>query len=315
MTQKKFDKFNALVPGDYPLLKPFFKHHHDHCAYVLPTILVWSSHLFQPWGGIINDDLVIGLEYEARFSDKRHLIMPLSKNGQVKDHRYNSPEKLYEIAETLGFHQYWFATEDWLKHQDEKALSACFDIQEQPGLDDYVYRQEDLAGLKGSRYAKKRNLIKQFEKAYVIPDRVHTAAITRSDVQECLEFIEKWCLERDCDANPDEDLACEKQAVINMLDQIDHLEVGSLLLRVDNAVCAIAIGTRLNETMGVMPFEKAFSDFKGLYQYFDRECARQLFKDFIYINKESDMDMPGLAKAKRSYYPEKMVKAFQLTLR
>jgi hypothetical protein len=67
--------------------------------------------------------------------------------------------------------------------------------------------------------------------------------------------------------------------------------------------------------MGVLNFEKAFSDIKGLYQYFDRECARRLFPGMAYINKENDMGEPGLQKAKKSYYPDRIVSAYELTVR
>jgi hypothetical protein len=75
------------------------------------------------------------------------------------------------------------------------------------------------------------------------------------------------------------------------------------------------MGTRLTDTMGVLHFEKAHTHIKGLYQYLDRECARRLFNGYAYLNKESDMDVPGLVQAKKSYHPIKIMKSYQLTLR
>jgi hypothetical protein len=65
--------------------------------------------------------------------------------------------------------------------------------------------------------------------------------------------------------------------------------------------------------MGVLHFEKAFSRVKGLYQYFDRECARQLFAESSLINKENDMDIPEIAYTKSSYFPTMRIKSFNFT--
>ncbi|RPJ82238.1 MAG: DUF2156 domain-containing protein [Deltaproteobacteria bacterium] len=71
----------------------------------------------------------------------------------------------------------------------------------------------------------------------------------------------------------------------------------------------------MTDSIGVLHFEKAFAAINGMYQYFDRECARRLFQKYAYINKESDMGIPGLAKAKKSYYPVMREKAYKLVLK
>jgi signal transduction histidine kinase len=111
------------------------------------------------------------------------------------------------------------------------------------------------------------------------------------------------------------DLKDENQAAINTIENIDLFELDGILLRIDGEINAFGIASRLTENMGVLHFEKAFASKKGLYQYFDRECARRFFKGCSYINKESDMNVPGLAKAKKSYHPVMTVKSYMLTVR
>ena len=77
----------------------------------------------------------------------------------------------------------------------------------------------------------------------------------------------------------------------------------------------VGIATRLNAEMGILNYEKAFADVKGLYQFLDQECARRLFAGLRYINKESDMNLPNLAHMKRSYHPVMRVKSYKLTLK
>jgi len=64
-----------------------------------------------------------------------------------------------------------------------------------------------------------------------------------------------------------------------------------------------------------MNFEKALDNVKGLYQFLDNELAKHLPPHYAFINKESDLEKPGLAKAKESYYPCSKVKSYMLTLK
>ena len=57
------------------------------------------------------------------------------------------------------------------------------------------------------------------------------------------------------------------------------------------------------------------AEIKGLYQYFDQLCTDRLLNGYRYINKESDMDVPGLAKAKKSYHPVMKIKSYKLILK
>ncbi|MDM8516092.1 phosphatidylglycerol lysyltransferase domain-containing protein [Desulfobacterales bacterium HSG16] len=299
-----------LVVSDYQNLKTFFDPQpHDLCTYSLPSVIVWSTHLF--WPNYVTDgsSLVISYEYASKFADKRHMILPLSLDREF------TPEKLFNIAGELGFSQFKSIPEEYIDKHGREQIEKFFKIEEQTRMEDYVYLTEDLADLKGNRYSKKRNLINQFIKEYVNKNRIETRLITRTDSAECIDFLEKWCIERDCDSDPDEDLACEKQAAINSLENIESIGMKGLLIKIDGKISAFGIGSRINDNMGALHFEKAFPNIKGLYQFLDRECARTLFSEFKYINKESDMGMPGLAKAKQSYYPVMMVKSFGLKIR
>ncbi len=147
------------------------------------------------------------------------------------------------------------------------------------------------------------------------PVSVQVEKITGKVTPECLDFLEDWCLVRDCDQNPEEDLACEKQATVNAIENFETMEMRGLLVRIDGRVSAFGIAAPLTTEMGALHFEKAYSDIKGLYQYLDQQCAQHLFRNRKYINKESDMGMPGIAQAKKSYHPERMINSHQLIVR
>jgi len=190
-----------------------------------------------------------------------------------------------------------------------------FEIIPRPGFSDYVYNRADLAELAGDRYHKKRNLIRQFEKAHSIGDEVIVTGMTPADADDCLDFLDEWCAERDCNRIMDSDISCERNAAENAIRNLDSTGWRGLILRINGTVSAFGLASRLTGDMGTLNFEKAFASVKGLYQYFDRECAKRLFSDFSFINKESDMGEPGLAKAKHSYHPARIISAFDLVLK
>jgi hypothetical protein len=301
--------FKPLTVSDYAAIKVFFTGQPYNLSIYSPASLIaWCNRIFVNRYAIADGILFITGEAEDRPKD-RHLILPLSKD------RIYTPEELHRFAGKLGFERYWYVPGDYLDSVDRSELETLFIMEEQREFADYIYLAEDLAGLKGNRFSKKRNLIHQFFREYIRKDRVATEEIRDKNAQECLQFLEIWCKEYACEIDQGSSLDCEKEALATTLENIECLESTGILIRVDGAVSALGIGSRLNGTMATLNFEKAFSGIKGLYQYLDNECAKKLFKGFRYINKESDMNLPNLAEAKQSYHPLFRVKSFSLTLR
>lgn len=299
-------KFTPISLSDFQNLKPHFdRQPYELCSYLLPSIIAWRNESFEAFQTIAGDDLIVSV----RIKDRECLFLPLAPMDRFDPHR------LLALSKEAGISTFFPVPDHYLKHYGKKEVASLFHIEEKPKHSDYVYRMEDLAHLKGNKYSKKRNLINQFERKYLNEERVVVAPITPADTDECLEFLEEWCLSNNCDGDDRDDLACEKEAAKYTLRHLDAFGSKGLLLRIDDEICAFGIGARLTEGMGVLNFEKAFSDIKGLYQYFDRECARRLFPDVQYINKENDMGEPGLRKAKKSYQPVRIVKAYELAVK
>jgi uncharacterized protein len=301
--------FKPVAVDDYDTLKPFFSEHpYSLCVYSPASLIAWSYRSFKAYYAIEDSQLFIAGEIEYH-PENRHLILPLAKE------RLYSPTELHHFAGEMGFERYWCVPGDYIKTMDRSELDALFIMEEQTGYEDYVYRTEDLIYLKGNKYSKKRNLISQFTREYLRRGRVEVDEIHPEDVEECLQFLEIWCEQRDCDADPESDLACEKNAVTTTLQNMERLEWKGILVRVDGRVSAFGIGSRLNEATATLNFEKADSGIKGLYQFLDNECAKRLFRDFRFVNKESAMNIPNLAESKQSYNPILRIKSYVLTLR
>ncbi len=302
-------KFKKLTPQDYKKLKPFFENQrYELCEYSLPTQIAWSIESFRAQWLIKEETLVIGTEY-TKYKNYRHLILPVSPTSS------HTPSELYELAKSLGYDKYWFVPESYIKKYGKREIHRFFSISEQKGFKDYIYRSEDLAYLEGNKYSKKRNLIKQFQRNYFEKRNVEIQEINNNNSGDCIDFLEEWCKVRRCDDIDEEELACEKLASINTLINIEKFDSQGILLRIDGKVSAFGVVAHLTSDMAILQHEKAFENVKGLYQYFDNECIKRLCGGYTYVNKESDMNVPGLKKSKRSYHPERYVNSFELKVK
>lgn len=301
--------FKEIGISDYGLLKVYFKGQpYNLSIYSLASIITWNSLMHKIFYTVSEGILFIAGEEEDH-PENRHLILPLSLNAPP------SPSELHRFARAFGFDTYWYAPGDYLEKLDRSELDSFFRLEEQSEFADYVYLAEDMIHLRGNRFAKKRNLIHQFSRDYLSKNRVEVQIIGPEYADECLQFLEIWCERHACDEDLESSLACEKNALITTLKNMDRLESKGILIRIDGEVSAFGIGSRLNRTTATLNFEKAFPEYKGLYQFLDNECAKRLFSEFQYINKESDMNLPNLAESKQSYNPIFRIKSYSMVLR
>ena len=68
----------------------------------------------------------------------------------------------------------------------------------------------------------------------------------------------------------------------------------------------------VRNTIAVVHFEKARTDFRGSYQYINYAFANSLPEHVLYINREQDLGDEGLRRAKMSYKPERFIKKYRL---
>ena len=298
--------FKPLLPNHFSSILEYFKtHNFNLCVYSPASIIVWNNFISSPYFLEKDNTLFISNIFHKK-AEKSHLIMPLSINKEI------SPSFLYESAVNFGFKDYWFIPEEYI--ENNKEIEDLFIIKEQKDYEDYIYKSENLSLLKGKKFSKKRNLLNQFTTNYINKKRVIVENINDSNMNECLIFLEKWFNDKNFD-KADEDFITEKIAAETAIRNFKILNFDSVIIRIDGKIEGYTMGSRLNNDSWVLHFEKASSDIKGLYQFLDRETAINVSKNFTYINKESDMGVEGIAHSKKSYFPDKRSKSYQLTLK
>lgn len=83
---------------------------------------------------------------------------------------------------------------------------------------------------------------------------------------------------------------------------------------VDNEIVAFTYGAPVNYDTFCVHIEKADTNFDGAYTVMNQEFASRIPEQFTYINREEDLGIPGLRKAKLSYSPALLLKKCRATL-
>lgn len=178
---------------------------------------------------------------------------------------------------------------------------------------DYCYDIDKLCELTGKKLHGKRNHINRFLQEH---DSCWSfEPMTRQQLAECLEMDAEWrrqSLARE-GAEEEQDLSDETVALLAAVAYFDELGMDGGVLRVYGEVVAFTMGDRLTDDTYDVHFEKAYSELQGAYTMVNREFARYIrgrYPQVRYLNREDDMGVEGLRKAKESYYPDLMVEKF-----
>ncbi|MDR1006840.1 MAG: phosphatidylglycerol lysyltransferase domain-containing protein [Bacteroidales bacterium] len=181
------------------------------------------------------------------------------------------------------------------KHFPDFSASPCCDFF------DYVYLREDLAQLSGRKYQAKRNHINQIREEYEV--------IELSE-ENSGEFFaaQAVSLEEAKVRNPQyaDDYDSEDRVINYLLTNFKALDVLGLGIRIEGKLIAFSLGSPINYNTFDVHIEKANRN-NGSFALINREMARRIDETYLYINREEDLGIEGLRKAKLSYHPYKMI--------
>lgn len=183
-----------------------------------------------------------------------------------------------------------------------------------PESGDYIYLTKNLSGLEGKKYSRKRNHIHQFQNKY--PDFIYEPLGT-GNLDSVRKVEEKWLCENMEFAVSDgtlSDLQIEKEIITFALDNYETFSKacgmsGGILLVAGEPV-AFCISSILSGRVTDIHFEKCLYSFgrDGGYAVINNEFAKTASTEFL--NREEDLGIEGLRKAKLSYYPEQVLEKY-----
>jgi len=287
--------FKLITLEDKPIFDKFYKKYPPtHSDYVFTTLISWMQYANYHYL-IYSDNLLIYSHIDGQIRFRPPI-------GKYKKEVFDEVLKLAEKQESdYPFGMIDENTKKWM----EKTYPS-FNFFEHRSYFDYVYLATDLAELSGSNYSKIRNRLNKFKRKH----SYSIEKINKENIDDVKKFLKRWCLWRDCKS--DSILDNERKAILFSMNNFFKLKLSGILIRVSEKVEAISVFEQINDDTAVVHYEKGSPDYDGIYKAINQEVANILQKKVRFINRESDMDIPGLRKAKMSYRPDHMIKVYHL---
>lgn len=174
---------------------------------------------------------------------------------------------------------------------------------------DYIYNIEDLANLPGRKYQRKRNHVNRFQSNH--PD-CRAVPIDTAMLPAVQEMVDQWFQSR-LTSDAQGEYHMEQVALRRAFENWEALELEGMALLEDGRVVAMSVGSMLNENTFDVHFEKALEEMDGAYAAINQSFAahlREKYPALKYLNREDDLGIEGLRKAKLSYYPDHLAVKF-----
>lgn len=174
---------------------------------------------------------------------------------------------------------------------------------------DYVYSIDDLSDLKGRKFQKKRNHLNRFTENH---PNCRALPLDESTRAAAFCMLNRWYQDRQR-SDPHNDFHLEQLALQRAFAFFAQLELEGMVLMEEDRCIAFSIGSRLNEDTFDIHFEKALDEADGAYPAINRAFASHLrdkYPRIRFLNREDDMGLEGLRKAKLSYNPHHMVEKY-----
>ena len=126
--------------------------------------------------------------------------------------------------------------------------------------------------------------------------------LTEDTIQDCIKTAKEWCNKSDCKGY----LLYESKAIEELLKNKASLDFEGMLVYVNDKLSAFTIGEKVTEDMAIIHIEKADTTINGLYTFINKSFVEANFSAVSLINREQDLGIEGLRKAKLSYQPIKL---------
>lgn len=203
-----------------------------------------------------------------------------------------------------------------------KNRGVSFFVEELRDNADYLYSGEQLRTLSGKKFHQKKNMCNSFEKTYA--GRFTYRALTSADCGLVLDFLSSWIHERPHEEGERQSLLYEYEGLRAFFsgdgtvfgecagqDRFSAAQVKCGGVFIDGTLRAFTLGSYCESNkLAIIHIEKALSEYKGLYQFINREFLRNEMPEAVTVNREDDLGLEGLRQAKQSYHPVDFCKKY-----
>lgn len=296
--------FKPVEAEDLEELNPFFcKRPNKTCDSVFLDSFIWREYYDVRYAVSDNKAILWLMDLDGKTGS----AMPICSEEDLEYYFWKLVEYFNtELKAPLYIN---LADEEAVEQLGLKNMPDKFKITEQVDLKDYLYDGNAMRTLSGKKLHKKKNHLNAFKREY--EGRYEYRRLCCSDRGDVWKFLDRWREEKGEEV--EEHLDYEVRGIHEILKNCSLLNVRMSGVYIDGHLEAFTIGSyNPLEQMAVIHIEKANPEIRGLYQFINQQFLIEEFPEAVLINREDDLGLEGLRKAKLSYNPIDYARKYQV---
>lgn len=295
--QEKRGSMKKLTLENWQELQPYIAlaDYHEYNSNTV-TMLMWTS-MYEVYFETYPD---YAIAYTCMPHREPVWLMPYC----TRDHRFEAVHAIRTYSQKHGIafeiHSMTKEFKNWLvnTYPMEFLIWDCYDAR------DYVYDRRQQETLSGKKMQKRRNHFHAFLKQY--EGRFVYRQLDESTREDVYAFLRYWQSFKDVD----DSISAEDTGIHLLLEHIKELPIEGGCIYIDGRLEAFNIASRLSKDMIQIHVEKANREIRGLYIAILKLYLETLEEDIVYVNREDDMGLPKLRKAKTDMQPVCKIQKF-----
>lgn len=289
----EYPKFKSLELEDINQIRQHLKRTHPKiCEWAVANLLIWKD-FDHPLLTIINKNLCL---YITPPNEPPYFLEPIGTKNILETIKIclKHAGKISRVSQDFILH-----------HHLHK-----YHIAELRNQFDYIYETKTLAELKGRKFDGKRNHLKKFKDRF---PNYEFIPLNTSFKNNALNLFEMWFdKKKESRYFPKLAYISQKAAVEKAFSCFDELNLIGGAIIIEKEMRGFILGSPLNPEMLSVHFQYGDPHLRGISQTLLWEACNKTFSSYKYINLEQDLGIPGLRKAKLSYYPLRLEKKFEI---
>ncbi len=278
--------FEKLTLDDKELYERYTQKKYMNSEASFSNMFIWRKPLDLHFA-IINEMLVL----RFTFNNEYRFVMPFGDDSNIE----GCIEILCNYCKNIGCKlEIRGANMNFINIASEK---YDFTYEEMRNQRDYIYLTKELATLSGKKLHSKKNHVNKFKSTY----NYNYKALDSIQLDLCLEKTKEW-FEKKYEGNTDK-YKTELDTIEDAFKYFNELDFFGGAIYVDNNLVAYTVAQELTKDTVLVHIEKADIEYQGSFAIINYEFQNQIFNKYKYANREEDMGIEGLRKAKLSYQP------------
>ena len=257
----------------------------------------------------VRDGFLYTLRASLCDARERVYLFPLG-GGSNEDAVRRAVETVLEDARAYGCAARFETVTEGAAALLRRLFPDRFLIEEKREYAEYLYTHDRLALLPGHEMASKRHDISTFERQYA-----GRTAVRRIETPEQVEEIrpfQAWWKAMKMAREEDVQLEREDEAIRRGLDHFFDLGLSGILVYIDGRLSGYAYGAMLSDDCYDVMIEKGDRSAPDIYKILNRDLVRLCCEGVGWINREEDLGVEGLRRAKLSYKPDRLIRKFSV---